>query len=327
MPLRFWRRDCFRNEVTAEGGEFRLLLEGGKDYDVDAFLGGDRSRVAVGRRVHVGRVRPGAEGVTLRLAESPVALAEGTLVDADGRPLDGWSVEAHGPDEDVYSSFPHDTTGADGRFRVLGWRREQVVVRLGMGPDGARRRVTAQSRDPATGALRVEARRAIAGTVVVDSGTPEGARVTLWRDNGILDRSVIVDTSGVFAFDDTQVGVGYEIGAELTGYQPIARRSCWHEALDVRLELISPSQTIEGRLVGADGDPIASKWIRFVADGGRRTVQAMTGLDGEFRTVEAAEIEYEAFVLVEGDDGRLVPGPKLGRVRGGQTALVLRSPR
>jgi hypothetical protein len=138
---------------------------------------------------------------------------------------------------------------------------------------------------------------------------------------------VSVDASGKFDFDDTESFTEYEIGAELSGYEPIERHSVCSDSLDVRLELVAPAQRMEGRLLDSGSEPVGCAWIRFVPADGHSCVQAMTDLSGAFSTVQAREVEYEAFVLVTGDDGRFVPGPKVGRCIGGQTSLDFRTPR
>jgi hypothetical protein len=331
VVLRFWRHSFFTNtplDLDADGA-FTVKLVPGEDYDVDAFLGAtsvwDLDRL---RRVHLGTVRPGEQQVTLRLPEAPVVVASGLLVDKRGAPMPGWELYASQVDDagneiDVSST----TTDAEGRYRVVSWRGGRIRIHA-RGPDGQTWRISQSSTDEATGEVRHELRPAIVGKVVVDDGgTPAGATVRVWRDGGVLDRCVAVNASGAFDFDDTTPFTDYEIGVELSGYETVERRPVPYDALDVRLDLVGLGQRIEGRLVNWLGEPVRCAWIRFVPAGARRPVQAMTGIDGAFRTVEARDTEYEAFVLVPADDGRLVAGPKVGECRGGQTSLVLRTPR
>jgi hypothetical protein len=330
VALRFWRPTFFTNASVDNRGTFAVRLIPGESYDVDAFLGvAGPWGLRHARRIHLGTVQPGEVDATLRVPEAPVLLASGALVDKRGSPLPGWVFSVDRVDDAGHASYVASvTTDADGRYRVVSWGGGRTRIGEVRGPNGETWRVARSITDATTGETRLEARSAIVGEVVVDDGgSPANAKVRLWRSGGILDRSVSVDTSGKFDFDDTEPFTEYEIGAELPGYEPIERRPVGSDSLDVRLELVAPAQRMEGRLLDSGGEPVGCAWIRFVPADGYSCVQAMTDLSGAFSTVQAREVEYGAFVLVTGDDGRFVPGPKVGRCRGGQTALVLRAPR
>jgi hypothetical protein len=95
----------------------------------------------------------------------------------------------------------------------------------------------------------------------------------------------------------------------------------------VAVRTIDPSSIVEGRVRGADGKPLKFVWVRFHPVDGGFAIQTLTDVDGNFRKTAAWDVAYDARVLVPGEDGRLVPGPKLGVVRGGDRGLELRVPR
>lgn len=329
VELRFWSNAHVAGAYSTPDGTFGVGLVSGIDYDVDAFLGAPWHEWRRGRRVHVGTVRAEQKIVTLGLPEAQTVLASGVLVDKHGTPMSGWDIDVGRVDDaGNVSPLPSVTTDADGRYRVVSWRVGRIRCDVARRDGWRTWRISAANADQTTGESRLTARSAITGRVVVDDGgTPAGTTVRLWRGDGILDRSVTVDGSGAFDFDDTVPDWQYEIGAELPGYDAIEHRQCAYDSLDVQLELVGTGQRIDGRLLDGAGEPAASAWVRFVPADGRGPVQSMTDADGNFRTIEARGVEYEAFVLVTGNDGRLVPGAMLGRCRGGDRSVVLRAPR
>ena len=310
-------------------GAFEVALYPAESYDVDAFLGASSWSVECGRRVHAGTIRTGAVHARLRVPETPTTVDSGVLVDGHRAPLPGWDLSVRRVDVAGNESYVGSvTTDQLGRYRVVAWRGGRIRLDGARGPAGETWRLAGSSADSETGATLLTARPAIVGRVVIDDGgTPAGAIVRLWRPGGILDRSVILDSRGAFEFDDTVPNGEYEISADIAGYEKCERHSCRYDDLDHRIDLVGAHQRIDGRAVDESSRPIACAWIRLVATGGRSAVQAMTDTDGNFSTVHASDGDYEVFLLVAGDDGRLVPGPKLGRCRGGDRAVVLRAPR
>jgi hypothetical protein len=323
--LRFWSAGSRKTEWdTAADGSFDIVADAeGVTYDVDVIVWAHDSLDRVVRRIHAGRVRAGDRDVALKLNAAPNVLAEGVLVDDAARPLAGWTVEGDAPEE-----FECETDVA-GRFRVTSWRSSKpgVVLRL-LGPTGSPRAILRETRDATTGSLRLTAAPpGIAGIVVVGDGrSPAGAVVRL-RDAAGAGRSVSVGATGTFAFDRLDASSSYELAAELPGYETLPSGGWLGDSHAAQLHLVAPCQRFDGKAFGADGKALAGRWIRFVEPGGVGEVQTMTEADGSFSTIEARDKAYDAYLLVPGSDGRLVPGPKLGRVRGGDRNLELRVPR
>jgi hypothetical protein len=330
VRLRFWSPSARKNAYLEATGVFDLAAETDDvTYDVDAILFEDGSTGTGVRRLHVGRVRPGDHDVVLRLRLAQDVLAAGTLLEDDGHPLAGWTLFGDALGAARYSNcVARATTDATGRFRLVGWKKQPLTFRA-ESPNGMSRTIVRQDVDADTGEIRVRvAPPGIAGRVIVEiGGSPGGAVVRLRCDTDGAAQTFVVGESGVFYFGGIDLNASYELSVEFKGSLSVPCYRCAGTEQDARVYPIAPEQYLAGRALDATGASLANTWLRFVAVGGATGVQTMTDADGAFATTDARGVDYDAFVLVPGPDGRLVPGPKLGRCRGGDRNLQLRAPR
>lgn len=331
VDLRFWSDRSLEWASSDDEGGFWLVADVESAellrYDVDAIVPAMLPGEA-DARLHVGFARPGEGEVKLVLPLRCKVLAEGRLADTAGQPLAGWRVETAEP---VDSRWPRSVaTDAEGRFRISSWRRGAAEL-IFLSPDGRRRGIvgsgaTAQSRT--SGARLTVAAPGVAGRVLVeDGGSPEGAIVRLRSEGTGTLRSVVAGADGKFVFDDVGADDECTVTAELAGRDCVWPQKVTADTWTVEIRLTSQAARIEGRAFAADGEELRFAWLRFVPEGGGDPLQTMTESDGSFGVDDALLPSYEAFLLAPGEDGRLVPGPKLGRCLAGARELELRVPR
>ncbi len=326
IRLRFWASTGRGTADTDEYGAFKFVLDGDVDYDVDAIVEFRYREPVADVRVHVGTVHSGTHDVVLRLPIAPVVVATGTVTETSGAPLAGRHVSATFADADPKRRrfVASAKTDARGAFRIVSWIDRPVTASVSSSSDDDR--IWEYRPDAASDAWRIVGRHFVEGTVVVRrTGDVPAAKITLWRDDGVLVASTSADAKGCFRFLDVDPAVRHVVGVEIAGYEP--RERCPFET-DVRgrtIDVTHPTERLDGRAFAADRAALGDRWIRFIAPDG--VVACLTDDDGSFHSVNAYDAEFEAFLLVPAADGRLVPGPSLGRCRGGSRDVVLRAPR
>ena len=318
-------------ETTQDDGRFAAQLPAsGSRYTVETYLRNGTPKDCPLGRCRPGSISAGEKDAVFRLPYSRVELARGRVVDADGAPLCGWSVVARRNDA---RSFADATASTDerGTFRITAWERSDFTLKLSSPRGGSRRIVKTFVAEGEAAPTLVAGPPGIAGRVTSRSGAaPTGALVRIRHaDDPAFERTSVVDAGGEFRFEDLPTSEEYELTAELAGWDLLHPVRCAVDTGDQKLELLAPHQTITGSLLAPDGAPRIATWLRFLpanANGGR-VFQTITGTDGAFVTHEARDVEYVVSPLVEGADGRLVPGPAIGRCRGGARDVVLRATR
>jgi hypothetical protein len=240
----------------------------------------------------------GADG-TVELRAVPAPWADGRVLDAEGRPVEGAVIEAE--PSDVPHEWRHlagafvpasTSSGPDGRFRLEPLLPGRVYEFTVEAPGVARRHVRGV-RAPSTGALAVELRLFPARSLKVlvrDASTDApvgGASVsTTWGMNGAASPTggwALTDARGLAMLDglpgeDGQFGVT----VEADGYAPDQLSPAVDDA-EITFQLApSPSLSVAGRVVFGDGGPDNPAALAGVRIEGRRRLTT-TQPGGAFR--------------------------------------------
>jgi Carboxypeptidase regulatory-like domain len=322
LEVRFERPDFWWRVRTDGDGRFRYFTSAGAgEYDVDVYVPDARG----GSRLHLGHARPSEKGLAYSVPWVPSVISHGTLTDDAGSPLAGWRVVAHDDASPPVARSSADTD-ARGRFRLVAWSGFRATLALRT-PKGRRRLIERRADIPGEpGQHFVAVHPGIDGTVrsFEDDSLLAGAVVTAIGRTGTHETRS--DAEGRFAFAGLDPDTEFELSASGTGFELLRRVARPGDESNVTLVLVETARRIRGSARRADGKPLATRWIRFVPlDPDEPCVQTLTDLDGTFVVRGASRGESDAHLLAPGPDGRLVPGPKLGRVRGGddRSALVL----
>jgi len=229
---------------------------------------------------------------------APGAQLEGLVTDPDGRPLEGAEVtvveggfaffrpQRGGGDE----SEPL-RTGADGRFRVGDLSPGEPLNLLVKRQGYAQRHVQGvrpPTEEPVTVVLEPAGR--LSGVVMDEAGSPvENAFVTAVQSAGGPRFSTGYshgrsDEDGAFALDDVPPGeITLQVRAE--GFQTYSRSglrlAAGEEQRDLRLRL-SRGAAVEGRVLGAGGEPLQGATVQAVA-----ARQAGSNFDGVTASTDA----------------------------------------
>jgi hypothetical protein len=330
-PLRCWSTVSVLSTWTRDGGSFVLENPSpGTEYDVDVVFPGDQFPGRRDGRFHVGTLRAGDRDVTLRLPVAFAVVATGTLVDERGRALAGWSVFAHRRANGISAPdpFAESTTDGEGRFTVRAWTRSDFTLGIRT-PAGGLRRATRSELVAGTADVRVTAGAPmIGGAVAADLGaSPAGAIVRLRDVATGAERRVEATRDGGFAFEDVDEHATYELSAELAGHVSVVPTESVTDRSDPRVRLTAVGRLVAGTATDARDRPLRFAWLRFFTTDRSYAFQTLTDVDGRFASAAAWPAEFDVFLLAPGPDGRLVPGPKVGRCRGGDRNLQLRASR
>ncbi|HLX09688.1 MAG TPA: carboxypeptidase regulatory-like domain-containing protein [Thermoanaerobaculia bacterium] len=181
------------------------------------------------------------------------------------------------------------------------------------------------------GTVTLQPGAAIYGTVVDAAGRPvAGAKASLsgravpWLSSissakRALEPSLETDVDGSFRFADLMPGAVFDLDVVSPGHLPAHEpflAAPAHEALRIELKA---AQTLEGRVLEADGKPIAGAQLReqhgnetttWAAGGGWITKSASTvsGPDGRFTLGDLAPGKLDVLVHATGHPNHLVPG-------------------
>ena len=329
--LRCWSTDSVLSTWTRDGGSFVLENPSkGTEYDVDVVFPSDEFPGRRDGRFHVGTVRAGDRDVVLRLPVAFAVVATGTLVDEGGRALAGWNVFARRRADGTSAPDPFAKciTDVEGRFTVRAWTRSDFTFAVRT-PAGGLRRATRSELVTGTADVRVTAGAPmIGGAVAADLGaSPAGAIVRLRDVATGAERRTTATRTGGFVFDDVDERATYELTVELAGHVDVVPPEKVTDRSDPRVRLTAVGRLVEGTATDARNRPLRFSWLRFIATDRSCGFQTMTDVDGRFFSAAAWPTDYDAFLLAPGPDQRLVPGPNLGRARGGDRTLSLRVPR
>ena len=330
-PIRCWSANSALSTWTRDGGSFVLEdTSPGVEYDVDVVFRRDEFPGRRDGRFHVGTAHAGDRDLVLRLPIAFTVIATGSLVDESGRGLAGWRVLAHRRANGISAPepFAEVTTDGEGRFTVRAWTTSDFTFGIRT-PTGGLRRATRSELVAGTADVRVTAGAPmIGGVVAADLGaSPAGAVVRLRDVATGAERRATATWNGGFAFEDVDERSTYELSAELAGHVSLAPTENVTDRSDPRVRLTAVGRLVEGTAADARGRPLRFSWLRFIATDRSDVFQPMTDVDGRFFSAAAWEVDFDVFLLAPGPEQRLVPGPKLGRVRGGDRNLQLRAPR
>lgn len=246
-----------------------------------------RSEHAPGR---LDGVRPGDRDVVVQLRAGYVI--EGRLLDATGDPLAGVAVRADPVDADG-AAWAATRTDSDGRFRlVTAHAGEHDVSAFRVKRIGGPERLTA----PRLGwEWRLPARKALTVVVTLDGVPAAGAlvrvRPTDEREGTPVRRT---DDAGRVHFQDVvqdELSVEARLLAADADHVGLATEAAPDGEVTVKL---GPALRIDGRIEGADGEPVSGRALRAVvhAEGAGTTARAAIAADGTFTLRALPEGEY-----------------------------------
>jgi hypothetical protein len=251
------------------------------------------------------------ERVEADVALTPGRTVSGRVVDVAGKPVAGAVVRLSAAEPLV----PLDEvarTDAAGAFRFEGLLEGGYGVEaLGAGGARAARPLVVAGSAPGRVELALEPGGTLEGTVTAAGGAPAaGARVRLdvvaGPDTGAPARLALADERGRFRFEGVPAGqvtlaAVHALGAARSAAQPVGPG----QQASVALTLEAPA-AVEGRVVGADGKPVAGVPVVAVAEEqGVTPAVALSGADGRYRLAPLAA-GAQRVVLVAG--GRWRPG-------------------
>ncbi|MDX1996601.1 MAG: carboxypeptidase regulatory-like domain-containing protein [Thermoanaerobaculia bacterium] len=235
-------------------------------------------------------VRAGVPPNTLRL--TPAATVTGQVVDAQGRPQEGFLVTAESDEEPTpLLPPPRFRTGADGRFRLADLTPGRAFTLRAVRPELARGQLAtaalASGETRANLRIPVVAFRVAVGRVVDGEGEPlAGAVATLSpagsqtryfdttspdpASSGRHRRETTAD--GRFRIPGLEPG-RYDLRVRAAGFAPVTVRGLQvperGSTVDLGTVHLAAAATLRGRVVDPAGDPLADVEIGFFASQGR----------------------------------------------------------
>ncbi len=259
--------------------------------------------VADGKRVeHVVRLDPGAaiEGVVVDEAGKPVAgaLVSGNIVGGDDPSPGGWTNVPILGDKWVDSD-------ARGRFALRGLPAKDVAVSAVFG--GAKGRQVSPSTTvnaPAKGVRLVVVQTAsVAFRLLSPDGKPyadEKVKVAHWHrgDFDSLNMEYLQAKDGRFVIDALEAGPS-EIQVETWAHVPVLRSfvAALRTSVDLGDVVLEPGLPVRGRVVDADGKPVAGALVLATPGDGKDVWLAGMGLEGGSGGNRARTAEDGTFTL------------------------------
>ncbi|MCP3962820.1 MAG: carboxypeptidase regulatory-like domain-containing protein [bacterium] len=244
---------------------------------------------------------PGGERADLEIVLEPGAVVEGTVTDAEGRPVIRAVVSVRIDSPYFTSSYrsSYGTSDTTGHYRIDGVPLGKVMIHA----QHDDRQQTSKTVEIVAGTqvvdLVFEAGFEVAGVVYGPDGTPlAGVNVTLQRQPEpgsrvffFGSRQVVTGTGGGFAMRDVPAGT-YVLGGRKSGLAEARPEPFEVTDADVRgLELhLGSGVTMAGRVLGLELDELASL--------------ALTALGGSGGGAVQGRVDYEARYVIEG----LTPG-------------------
>lgn len=237
------------------------------------------------------------------LALDAPGVLEGRFVDAAGTPIARAEVSLHGAADGFGELLPpaapppavllcfclrHSRTGSDGTFRFggLGAGSYTVSARL----DGKDWSVDSGPQAVASGELVVlpdlvaDPGLSIEGRVpaALLRGLPAGERLVLYAAGSDDVRQAQIDAGGAFVVERLHPGEHRVFATEVPRGLALVPRTVLAGSRNVQLELV-PADTIEGRVVDADGRPQVGVSVHFFPTGVPFARPVVTDADGRFR--------------------------------------------
>jgi len=216
-----------------------------------------------------------AEGLELVLGGEGLAI-EGRVVDPDGQPLIGWTVEVLGPEREPLDLELY--TGVDGVFRIEGLGAGPYTL-LGYGREEEGMAVALDVHAPRIGLelVRVEATRRLFGRVIGPDGQP-AAGAQVWLDAGgkshqrtMRPSHTWADAEGRFEFMETPNTPGQMSASPGSNGRGLSVSMEVPSGLSVPLELHLAAE----RLVRFEaGDPLSAPDALFPTDASGRPLEA-----------------------------------------------------
>lgn len=319
--------------VTGAEGQFELLATAGVSETFELAV------AAPGFVPLRTEVRAGVPANALRL--TPAATVAGQVVDAQGRPQQGFLVSAESDEEPTpLIPPPRFRTGADGRFRLTGLTPGRAFKLRAVRPEVARGQLATAAL--AAGETRAELRipviayRAAVGRVVNGDGEPLGGAVASLSPAGSQTRFFDPDPlSGRFRRETTADGRfripglepgRYDLQVRAAGYAPVTVRGLQVPERGATVDLgtvhLSPAAILRGRVVDPAGNPLAEVEVGFFASQGQLLEilseegenRVLSGPDGEFTIPDLAPggtvtltVQHPGFVRQD------VPGVRVPR--------------
>jgi hypothetical protein len=319
-------------------GQFRLDRIGKGPFDLQA-----RARGFLPTRVRQVPIPPGSGTADLGVISlQPGIGIEGRVVDPEGNPVEGASVQATPSSglspKDLQPDEREAVTGGDGAFSLAGFRDGELLT-LRVARRGFSTRTLSRLETPFAEPLTVELTPAarIAGTVLDESGNPvTSAKLILSEDpkeaagatRGRFTAAGQVDSEGRFELVDLAPG-RFRLSALASGYLPEMRggldlkEGIGIEGIDL---ILRRGAVIEGRVQAPDGSPAAGARV-MVLD---QPAQTDLGLAGRPETFADNEGHYELGGLSDGDRTVLAehpgsrPARKQVQIQEGTTRVDLR---
>jgi protocatechuate 3,4-dioxygenase beta subunit len=276
-------------------------------------------------------------------------LIEGRVVDRDGQPVARVTVELRGfadgigkllpagataPAPGYHLSERRTRTGSDGTYRFAGIGAGQYYG-VQVTPDGKDWSVGSSRVEVAAGAvvtvpdIVLDPGLSIAGRVRDDTGVlPAHARLSIYATpadgSGGERHWAVVGQDRSFAIERLPAGryhvFAFDLPPGLAGL-PLRGVAAGTDGIELALVLAA---TIEGRVVGADGEPAAGIAVHFLTEGEMFFHEVATDADGRFRIEAAPNVTGRLTAQDLANMFRQVARPE---VAAGTRDLVLKLPR
>lgn len=243
-------------------------------------------------------VRPPRDDVvvTLRLGE----VIDGVVVDASGAPQrDVWVLAKPLPEHEkqTFESWLGAKTDVAGRFEIAGLDPGRYRL-VDSGFRGRREPAPLiGGEDVATGShglrLTVGTFATLGGTVVDDAGRPvEGAKVRAYGPRKI-ELNTKTDAAGAFGFAQLDPGAQFDVVAWAPAFAPSTQKAAVAGSAGLRI-VLAPGRKVSGRLLGADGKPLAKTRIVFRTNDSPVEPDTYTDAEGRFAVAGLLAVRYRA---------------------------------
>jgi protocatechuate 3,4-dioxygenase beta subunit len=225
----------------------------------------------------------------LELVLEPAGRLTGTVIDEVGAPVVGAVVQAVARPDDEWSLDAHldsvrgTLTLDQGRFAIGGLPRGSIVVRAsaaGWRPATREADLAAGSSPPLR--IRLERAQSIRGIVLDEDGrpVPEATVASFAAENRNERASCTTGGDGRFTLSGL-AGGAHEVRARCPGYLDLRHYRVVSGTGDIRIHL-TRSLAITGRVVDADGRPVARARVIARSESGAEARRSRTGSNGRF---------------------------------------------